>query len=168
MQGQQFSPAKSIPDIQPQNVASTPNLGSPVLLEEVDSFPHSITVEGVLSWPLWADQFEANSDLKRLLAIGHHEFFSPAVGNTALESDFVDEERLIQNYFQTFHIFNPVLDEQKIAEYRRSVQLNGYGMDTKSCLLVQPALMCFDLILTMPSFLCMLSGTLLNSMVPRP
>ena len=124
--------------VEKQAFSSPVNFSSPTLLEESDSFPHSVTVEGVLSWPLWDGQFDDRLSLKQLLLRSNGEAgtVSPELEMNAESLDSVGQERLIRNYFDHFHIFNPVVDERQVADFRRDVLLNGYGWDAKSCLLV--------------------------------
>ncbi|KKY15569.1 putative c6 zinc finger domain protein [Phaeomoniella chlamydospora] len=124
------------PHIDRQNHVSPVNFSSPVQLDESDSFPHSITVEGVLSWPLWSGQWDGELNIKQLLLSNPFGNPPPAGKETKPEDTIMGEERLINNYFKAFNIFNPVLDERKISQYRQEVQLNGYGWDAQSCLLL--------------------------------
>ena len=44
--------------------------------------------------------------------------------------------KLLKQFLDNFHIFNPILEEWKVREYMRSTSFNGLGWDAQSCLLV--------------------------------
>ena len=103
-----------------------------------DTFPYNITVEGVLSWSVFNLEFENHVDLKSLLRGGYDSSaLSPRGTLSIVDFDTFDGSRLIRNYFDNVHVFNPVLDENKIQGYMRDARFNGLGWDAQSCLLVR-------------------------------
>jgi hypothetical protein len=115
-----------------------PNPESPILGTTVDTFPYNVTVEGVLSWSVFHPDFEDHVDLKTLLRGGYDsDAVSPRRTLSIVDFEVVDGSRLIRNYFDNVHVFNPVLDENKIQGYMRDARFRGLGWDAQSCLLVR-------------------------------
>ena len=54
-----------------------------------------------------------------------------------MDFELFDGSRLVRNYFDNVHVFNPVLDENKIQGYMRDARFRGLGWDAQSCLLVR-------------------------------
>jgi hypothetical protein len=110
---------------------------SPILGTTVDTFPYNITIEGVLSWSVFHLDFEDHIDLKSLLR-GTYDSNAASPRGTLSIVDFesFNGGRLIRNYFDNVHVFNPVLDENKIQGYMRGARFGGLGWDAQSCLLV--------------------------------
>jgi hypothetical protein len=113
------------------------NPESPILGTTVDTFPYNITVEGVLSWSVWHLDFEDHVDLKSLLRSSYdNNAASPRATLSIIDFEAFDGGRLIRNYFDNVHVFNPVLDESKVQGYMRDARFGGLGWDAQSCLLV--------------------------------
>lgn len=113
------------------------NPESPILGTTADTFPYNITVEGVLSWSVWHLDFEDHVDLKSLLRSSYDSnAASPRATLSILDFEAFDGGRLIRNYFDNVHVFNPVLDENKVQGYMRDARFGGLGWDAQSCLLV--------------------------------
>ena len=74
-------------------------------------------------------------DLKELLQVNNS---TPEPAPLSISSDFEVNGAgvLLQKFLDTVHIFNPVLEAEKVAEYVRDAQFNGLGWDAQSCLLV--------------------------------
>lgn len=98
--------------------------------------PYYINIETVLSWPVFQTQdFNPQIDLKTLLHANNPRIDPPPLSlATDFEANGAGE--LLQHFFDKVHIYNPVLDEEKVREYMRDAGLNGLGWDAKSCLLV--------------------------------
>lgn len=43
---------------------------------------------------------------------------------------------LLQRFFRYVHIYNPILEVEKVQDYARNLAFNGLAWDNKSCLLV--------------------------------
>jgi hypothetical protein len=92
----------------------------------------------VLSWSVFHPDFEDHVDLKTLLRGGYDsDAVSPRRTLSIVDFEVVDGSRLIRNYFDNVHVFNPVLDENKIQGYMRDARFRGLGWDAQSCLLVR-------------------------------
>ena len=117
---------------------TTINPESPLLGTTIDAFPYNITVEGVLSWPVFGSDFDDRLDLKSLLQQDHKET-APISATTLSIVDFeaFDGSRLVRNFFDNAHVFNPVLEEGKINDYIREARFSGLGWDAPTCLLVR-------------------------------
>lgn len=102
----------------------------------IDVFPYNITVEGVLAWPVFSSEFEDHTDLKSLLQDHDRAFPLPAATLSVVDFEAFDGDRLVRNFFDNAHVFNPVLEEGKIHDYIREARFSGLGWDAKSCLLV--------------------------------
>jgi hypothetical protein len=113
------------------------NPESPILGTTIDTFPYNITVEGVLSWSVFHLDFEDHVDLKSLLRGSYDSDAAPPRATLSIvDFEAFDGARLVRNYFDNVHVFNPVLDENKIQGYMRDARFNGLGWDAQSCLLV--------------------------------
>jgi hypothetical protein len=113
------------------------NPESPILGTTIDTFPYNITIEGVLSWSVFHRDFEDHVDLKTLLRGGYDgDAVSPRRTLSIMDFELFDGSRLVRNYFDNVHVFNPVLDENKIQGYMRDARFRGLGWDAQSCLLV--------------------------------
>ena len=87
-------------------------------------------------WPVFSSDFEDRTDLKSLLQ--NHDKSPPLPTATLSVVDFeaFDTGRLVRNFFDNAHVFNPVLEESKIHDYIREARFSGLGWDARSCLLV--------------------------------
>lgn len=113
------------------------NPESPLLGTNIDAFPYNITIEGVLSWPVFAAEFEDHTDLKSLLQGNNDTNASlPTATLSIVDFESFDGGRLVRNFFDNAHVFNPVLEEGKIHDYIREARFSGLGWDARSCLLV--------------------------------
>lgn len=102
--------------------------------ETSDSY--HINVENILSWPVFKScKIGQNRDLKALLKSS-----SANPGRTALpvplEVENSRARKLLQHFIRHVHIYNPVLNIEKVQEYMRDTLFNGLEWDAKSCLLV--------------------------------
>ena len=114
------------------------NPESPILGTTAATFPYNITVEGVLSWSVFYLGFEDHVDLKSLLRSSYDsDALSPKGALSIVDFEAFDGRRLVRNYFDNVHVFNPVLDENKIQGYMRDARFSGLGWNAQSCLLVR-------------------------------
>jgi hypothetical protein len=111
-------------------------LGS-ALERSPEPVPCYISIEAVLSWPVFEDQaFDRELDLKSLLQAGNDDHRDPSVMSLADDFESSVADRLLQQYLDNVHIFNPILQVTKVREYMRNARFNGLGWDAPSCLLV--------------------------------
>lgn len=97
---------------------------------------YHINFESILSWPVFKScKIGQNRDLKALLKSS-----SAIPGRTALAVPLEVENgrarQLLQRFIRHVHIYNPVLDIEKVQEDMRDTLFNGLEWDAKSCLLV--------------------------------
>jgi len=112
-------------------------LGSPALERSPESVPCYINIEAVLSWPVFIDQgFDRRIDLKSLLQTDNNEHGDPPAMSFGEDFESTVADRLLQQFLDNVHIFNPVLEGMKVREYMRNARFNGLGWDAPSCLLV--------------------------------
>ena len=112
------------------------DLGSPSLERAEDSVSCYISIEAVLSWPIFRGQnFDRRLDLKGLLQ-DNHEYSDSYCMSVASCFEDCEADRLLQQFLSNVHIFNPVPEEAKIKEYVRNARFKGISCDAQSCLLV--------------------------------
>ncbi|KAJ6104334.1 hypothetical protein N7523_010654 [Penicillium sp. IBT 18751x] len=110
---------------------NTELLGSPALERTEASIPYQINVDTILTWPVFRDQISGN--------IRHVESTPwPEPQSLSISPDFEtkDARELVQRFFSHVHIYNPILEVEKVQEYVRDCAFNGLGWDAKSCLLL--------------------------------
>jgi hypothetical protein len=101
---------------------------------ESSTFYH-INVETILAWPVFqCDNLSQKQDIKALLQSASDP--EPLPLSASLDFENGDARHLLQKFMQHVHIYNPVLEADKIEEYMRDALFNGLGWDAKSCLLV--------------------------------
>lgn len=112
-------------------------LGSPALERSSESVPCYINIEAVLSWPVFDGQgLDQRLDLKSLLQADNNEHRQPPVMSLGEDFESSVADRLLQQFLDNVHIFNPVIEGIKVKEYMRNARFNGLGWDAPSCLLV--------------------------------
>ncbi|KAG0645279.1 Echinocandin B biosynthetic cluster transcription factor ecdB [Hyphodiscus hymeniophilus] len=117
----------------PRNQES-PALASPALERTDASTLCRINIESVLSWPVFADlNLNEHLDLRYLLQSSVSTIEIPPLSITP---DFEVERDLLDRFFQDVHIYNPVLEVEKVEEYSRHARFNGLSLDAQSCLLL--------------------------------
>ena len=112
------------------------NRGPPTLERQADWKPSYINIEAVLAWPIFNNQnFEERLDLKALFRSVDDKVPPPMI-YVFPDIDLHAANKLLKQFLDNFHIFNPILEEWKVREYMRSTSFNGLGWDAQSCLLV--------------------------------
>jgi hypothetical protein len=112
-------------------------LGSPALERSPESLPCYINIEAVLAWPVFEDEgLDQRLDLKSLLQADNNEHRDPPAMSLGEDFESSVADRLLQQFLDNIHIFNPVLEGTKVREYMRNARFNGLGWDAPSCLLV--------------------------------
>ena len=103
----------------------------------------TVTIETVLSWPVFQHKFALRLDLKSLLkaidvAPPAASLHSPAGEGWQLVNviELGMCSRLLDSFLQRVHIANPILDVPAVRDYVRHACLNGLGRDAQSCLVV--------------------------------
>lgn len=104
--------------------------------------PSFFTVESVLRWPVFNEQYRACLNLRELMtnpSLGSSEYLSPqssGKGQARMSVELESCSRLLDNFFTRIHIKNPVLDEKEVRQWAREISFNGVGWDGHSCLVV--------------------------------
>jgi hypothetical protein len=96
-----------------------------------------INVEAVLSWPILGihtSPATAQSHLKNLLRSDTPS--SNSLPLSIVEVETADADLLLQRFLEHVHVYNPVLEIDRIKESVRFTLYNGLGWDAKSSLLV--------------------------------
>jgi hypothetical protein len=126
----------------PSPLPISEELGSPALERSPESVPCYINIEAVLAWPVFENQgLDQPLDLKSLLQADNNEQRDPPVMSLGEDFESAVADRLLQQFLDNVHIFNPVLEGMKVREYMRSARFNGLGWDAPSCLLVSKFLL---------------------------
>lgn len=93
----------------------------------------------VLSWPVFEGRFDAHLDTKSLLRrIPLDVVASPASESwtSVGDSDSNNGLRLLDAFLQHVHVKNPILDEVKVRHMAHRTNLDGFGWDAESCLVL--------------------------------
>jgi len=100
----------------------------------------STNVVDVLSWSVFNGRFNAHLDVKSLLRktplnVAVH---SPAsdLHTTVNDSDSSTGLKLLDAFLQHVHVKNPILDEVKVRQMVHRINLEGFGWDAESCLVL--------------------------------
>jgi hypothetical protein len=118
-------------------LAGLEDLESPALERSADSAPCYINIEAVLAWPVFENYgFDQRRDLKSLLQADNNDHRDPPAMSLGEDFESCVADRLLQQFLDNIHIFNPVLEGIKVKEYMRDARFNGLGWDASSCLLV--------------------------------
>ena len=123
-----------IKDPPPLSIPKEP--AAPSLKRPAEWGPSYISIETVLTWPVFEDQkFNERVDLRALLQSNKSR---PAAPTLPIAADFglYAADQLLQQFLDNVHIFNPILEQTKVREYMRAASFNGLGWDAQSCLLV--------------------------------
>jgi hypothetical protein len=109
-------------------------------LHEKTSF---FTVEGVLAWPIFQEQYRSCLNIRDLMQAPHAatgmEHLSPqsmGKGPSLMMFELDSCSTHLDHFFSRVHIKNPVLNEQEIRRWAREISFNGIGWDARSCLVV--------------------------------
>lgn len=98
-----------------------------------------LTIEGLLSWDVFQNEYDGRRDLKVLLASSQETqtLMSPASvedlfssHNPQLRSCTV----LLDSFFHFSHVQNPMLDEEKVRQMVHRLFLEGPSWDAETCL----------------------------------
>lgn len=101
----------------------------------------TVTIETVLSWPVFRNRFDSRLDLKALL----NRTEPPTLQGWSLAAEpgpFVENldlggcNRLLDSFLERVHIANPILDVSLVRRFVHQVCVSGIGWDTPSCLVV--------------------------------
>jgi hypothetical protein len=98
-----------------------------------------IGVVDVLSWPVFEGRYVAHLDTKALLRrIPLGAVASPSSDSyTSIEeSDHNNGLKLLDAFLQHVHVKNPILDETKVRQMVHRTNLDGFGWDAESCLVL--------------------------------
>ena len=96
-----------------------------------------INVEEVLAWPALGLETSVSTGRARLMALlraGRPDKGPRLMTGSDVDAD--DAATLFQRFLNRFHIYNPVLEVERVNEAVRFTSFNGLGWDAKSCLLV--------------------------------
>lgn len=100
----------------------------------------STNVVDVLSWPIFHGRFNAHLDVKSLLRRTplNAAVHSPAsdLHTTVNDSDSSTGLKLLDAFLQHVHVKNPILDEVKVRQMVHRINLEGFGWDAESCLVL--------------------------------
>jgi hypothetical protein len=113
------------------------DLESPALERSTDSVPCYINIEAVLAWPVFENYgFDQRRDLNSLLQADNNDHRDPPAMSLGEDFESCVADRLLQQFLDNVHIFNPILEGLKVKDYMRDARFNGLGWDASSCLLV--------------------------------
>lgn len=91
-----------------------------------------VNTEVVLGWPVF-ESVQISPYQSSPAQTDHHSQGLPIPVDLDLQQS---GGYFVERFFEDIHIFNPVLEEQDVADYLRDIQLNGIGWDAESCLMV--------------------------------
>lgn len=119
------------------NRESPPTEGRLQALERTKSSTlYHINVESILSWPVFQScNIAQKHELRALLKLPSG-ISEPKSVPVSLEFEIGGARQLLQRFVRHIHIYNPVLQIDKVQEYMRDTLFNGLDWDAKSCLLV--------------------------------
>jgi hypothetical protein len=105
------------------------------------SNPNFYTLESILSWPVFAGQFNSHANLRQLITSPNLGIIDPLSPHSlgkgppmSVELDSCSSQ--LDNFFTRIHVKNPILDEKEIRRWARELSFNGIGWDGRSCLIV--------------------------------
>lgn len=129
----------SLPEDQQLRPGSAGDFAPATALAETDVLPEicCINVEAVLVWPslgLDTTAWTGQARLKALLQAGKPDAGPRLLAASDIEAD--DAGSLLQRFLDHFHVYNPVLEVERIKESVRYTLYNSLGWDAKSCLIV--------------------------------
>ncbi|KZL68823.1 C6 zinc finger domain-containing protein, partial [Colletotrichum tofieldiae] len=105
-------------------------------IEWVDAFEIRYTnVNTILTWPI----FHTSGLCSPVEDSTTSQPEEAGLGSRPLlvsEVDARDASRLLEQFLNNFHVFNPVLDIPTIEEHVKHTSLNGFGWDAGSCLVL--------------------------------
>jgi hypothetical protein len=123
-----------------------PRQGSTLTDDSVPNEPHpqlhalSTNVVDVLSWPVFEGRFDAHLDVKSLLRKAPPDVavLSPISDSytTVDDQDPSAGMKLLDAFLQHVHVKNPILDEVKVRQMVHRINLEGFGWDPESCLVL--------------------------------
>ncbi|KAG4433504.1 hypothetical protein IFR05_011013 [Cadophora sp. M221] len=133
--GSQAQPTDHVSSFATPKQPGSPALESPALERPDASALCHINIETVLCWPIFGDlNLDRRLDLRYLLQSSNPDSEPPPVSIT-LDFENIVAPKLLKRFFEEVHIYNPVLEVEKVEEYVRYARFNGLGWDAPSCLL---------------------------------
>ena len=98
-----------------------------------------VTTEEVLSWTVFQGHYDSHRDLKALLLTGSS---APSIASPmsidfpfiAGDVEHASPQRMLDNFFRSIHVKNPMLDESKIKQEVRLLSLEGPAWNANCCL----------------------------------
>ncbi|CAG8374194.1 unnamed protein product [Penicillium salamii] len=95
------------------------------------SVPYQINIENILKWPVFQSHIPGHTWTSETPT-------GPQLQPLSISPDFESKEsmELLQRFFRYVHIYNPILEVEKVQDYARNVAFNGLAWDAKSCLLL--------------------------------
>ncbi|KAF7718734.1 Fungal Zn(2)-Cys(6) binuclear cluster domain-containing protein [Penicillium ucsense] len=106
-------------------------LGSPALERMGSAVPYQINIENILKWPVFQSHSRGRTWTSETTTCAEPQLLS-------ISPDFDQKEsmELLQRFFRYVHIYNPILEVEKVQDYARNLAFNGLAWDAKSCLLL--------------------------------
>ncbi|KAJ9241433.1 transcriptional regulator family: Fungal Specific TF [Paecilomyces variotii] len=100
-----------------------------------------VTIETVLSWPVFRNRFDSRLDLKALLnrsdpSAAHGRSLAVDPGPFVENLDLGGCNRLLDSFLERVHIANPILDVPLVRRFVHQACVSGIGWDTPSCLVL--------------------------------
>ncbi|KAK9236472.1 hypothetical protein V1525DRAFT_420403 [Lipomyces kononenkoae] len=86
-----------------------------------------INVDAVLRWPVFADQDFPSRLHPVSLAEDDKAHSELTAMPMSVDVDLPAAESLLRNFFDNVHIFNPILDEEDVREYMKSLLIYAHG-----------------------------------------
>lgn len=124
---------------------------------------YHINVESILSWPVFQScNLAQRHDLRALLK-PPSGITEPKTLPVSLEFENGGARQLLQRFIRHIHIYNPVLQIDKVQEYMRDTLFNGLDWDAKSCLLVSKRENICDRLRSLPTALDICTRNYLRS-----
>lgn len=103
---------------------------------------HSLSthITDVLSWPVFEGQFNAHLDVKSLLRrVPPASIVCSPASDLYTIANGLDPRSgldLLEAFLQHVHVKNPILDEVRIRQMVHRINLEGFGWDPESCLVL--------------------------------
>lgn len=95
-----------------------------------------VGIEAVLQWPSFREHGLPSRLYPTPQSKGEAQPSDPTTWRVSVGMELPAAEGVLRRFFDNFHIFNPILEEEEVRNYINTVQFEGIGWDGVSCLVV--------------------------------
>ena len=95
-----------------------------------------VGIEAVLQWPSFREHGFPSRLYPTPRSNSEMQPSDPTTWRVPVGMELPAAEGVLRRFFDNFHIFNPILEEEDVQNYINTVQFEGIGWDGMSCLVV--------------------------------